>query len=278
MKTSAFLSLSLSGRRSNLPVVAVIVITLSVVLGMVLTDSSDEMIAYLLVTFVCAAPIALWVWSGALGIPVLPAIAGMYFIYFALPIIRKNLDYTEDFGPSEILTAAATVALFMIATTLVWWLIVGNVRRSNDAAPSLISGRWLNRIIFLGFALGMSFHVAVYSGVGVWLGPLFGVYRSAMLSFTVSAFFMAGHAYAVGSLRGSKWALAIACMGILIALSWLSLFLVGGMLYCLSAVLGYVITAKRMPWRFLSAAVVVIICLHAGKGDMREKYWTKDFK
>lgn len=275
MKRSAFLPMSSSIRRGNLPTAAIIVIALSVVLGMFLTDTSQEMISYVLVTLVCAAPIALWIKSGALGIPVLPAIAGMYFIYYALPIIRKNVEI-QDFGPSEILTGAATVALFLITTTLVWWLIVGRTRKSNDVAPSLISGRWVNRIIFIGFALGISFHVAVYSGIAGWLGPFFGVYRSAMISFTVSACFMAGHAYAFGSLRGRKWVLAVACMSILILLTWLSLFLVGGMMYCLGAVLGYVITSKRIPWRFLSAAVVVTICLHAGKGDMREKYWIKD--
>ena len=236
MKTSASLSLSLRARRSNLPVAAAVVIALSVVLGMLLTDTADEMGAYFLVTLACAAPIALWIWGGALGVPVLPAISGMYFIYFGLPIIRNKLILVE-FEPSEILTGAATVALFLVAATLVWWLILGQVRRSNDASPSLISGPWLNRIIFLGLALGLIFHVSVYSGFLSWLGPSFGLFRSAMLSSAIAACFMLGHARAMGSLRGKIWVLAVACLGLMISVAWLSLFLIGGLMYCLSAVL-----------------------------------------
>jgi hypothetical protein len=275
MKTSASVSLSLSARRANLPLAAAIVVALSVVLGMLLTDTADEMIAYLLVTFACVTPIALWVWNGALGVPLLPAISGMYFIYFGLPLIR-NKQSLIGFGSWEILVAAATVALFLVAATLVWWLVVGQVRRSNDATPSLISGPWLVRIILLGLVSGLSFHVGVYSNAFVWLGPFFGVLRSAMLSFAISACFMLGHARAMGWLRGQMWALAVTCAGLMILVAWLSFFLVGGMLYCLAAILGYVITSKRVPWRFLAAALAVIIVFHAGKDQMREKYWQKD--
>jgi hypothetical protein len=271
MKSSASLPLSLSARRTNLPFAGALVIALSVVLAMFFTDTADEMLAYLLVTFACASPIALWVWGGALGIPVMPAIAGMYFIYYGVPILRgKSL---KGFGSLEILSGAVMVALFLAAATVVWWLIAGNIRRGTDATPSLISGPWLNRIVFLGLALGMFFHVSVYSGFFTWLGPFSGLYRSAMLSFAISACFMLGHGRALGTLRGNKLALAIACLSMMILLSWLSLFLVGGMLYCLSAVLGYVITSKRIPWQVLSAAVIIITILNAGKVQMRAKYW-----
>jgi hypothetical protein len=275
MKTSASISLSLSARRTNLPVVAAIVIALSVVTGLFLTDTSDEMIAYLLVTSVCAAPIGIWVWGGALGVPVMPAIAGMYFIYFGLPIIRNKTSLI-DYGPSEILAGAVTVFLFLIAAIVAWWPIVGRTRPSNDIAPSLISGQWLNRIMFVGLALGVFFHMTVFSGYFGLVGQFFGVLRSVLLSFAISACFMLGHARALGTLRGQQWALAVVCVSALILSAWLSFFLIGGVLYCLSAVLGYFITAKRVPWRFLSAALVVIMVFHAGKDHMREKYWIRD--
>jgi hypothetical protein len=275
MKTSATLSLSLSARRTNLPVAAVIVIALSVVTGMFFTDTSDEMVAYILVTLICAAPIAIWVWGGALGVPVMPAVAGMYFIYYGLPIIRNRAGLS-DFGPSEILTGSATVVLFLVAATVAWWPIVTRARASSDNAASLISGKWLNRIIFLGLAMGVFFHMSVFSGYFELLGPFFGVLRSVMLSFAVSACFMLGHARALGTLRGQQWVLAIVCVSALILSAWLSFFLIGGALYCLSTVLGYFITSKRVPWRILSAALVVIIIFHAGKDQMREKYWIRD--
>jgi hypothetical protein len=52
-----------------------------------------------------------------------------------------------------------------------------------------------------------------------------------------------------------------------------SLLLVGGATYALAAVLGYVVTAKRIPWVGLGIALLVLNILHAGKYEMRIKYW-----
>src|ERR1039458_4647746 len=111
-KGSAFFSLSFDGRRANLPWAIVIVIMLSVVLGILLTDTAEEMLAYLLVTFACGASAVLWASAGATGVPVLPAVSIMFFIYYAIPILRKNVTLSE-FEPSEIINAATTVALFL---------------------------------------------------------------------------------------------------------------------------------------------------------------------
>ena len=45
----------------------------------------------------------------------------------------------------------------------------------------------------------------------------------------------------------------------------------------MAAVFGFVITRKRVPWKFMSAITVVIIVLHAGKSEMREKQWLANF-
>jgi hypothetical protein len=40
-----------------------------------------------------------------------------------------------------------------------------------------------------------------------------------------------------------------------------------------AALFGYVITAKRIPWRPILVALPILAVLHAGKGEMRERYW-----
>src|SRR5262249_48651385 len=148
MKTSARLSLAFNARRENLPLAVVIVIALSVLLGMLLTDTTEEMVAYLLVTLTAAASCALWIHAGAKSIPIMPAVSVMYFVYYALPILRSVSR--GGFEPSEILTAAATAALFLVAATLSWGLLFMGIARPSDSAdPEVVSGSQLERLMFV---------------------------------------------------------------------------------------------------------------------------------
>jgi hypothetical protein len=272
-KSSAAISFSFDAHRANLPKITAIIIALSVALGLLRTNSMDELVAYLLVTLASAVPIAVWIWTGASGIPLLPSLSVIYFIYYAIPILSENSsDLT--FEPSEILGGAITVALFLIAATASWWLLLAwNHRRPRGGAPLIISGSQVERVMFFGLASGSFYHIALYMGWFDWLGPAFGLVRSIMLTLATAACFMLGHARAQGSLRGQKWAFAVSAMALMIALSWASLFLVSGLVYCLAAVFAYVLTTKRVPWIFIAAAIAAITVFHAGKDSMRDKYW-----
>src|SRR5262249_13966820 len=228
MKSSARLSLRLDARRTNLPLAAVMLIVMSVVLGMLLTDSMEEMVGYVLVTLACAMPVGLWIWAGSTSIPVLPAVSAMFFIYYALPIVRGSASEL-GFGPSEILTAAATVTLFLVVATLSWWLLLaGFARRSRGAAQEVISGPQVHHFMFVGLTLGVLYHVAFYTGWLDWLGPNFGVIRAVMLTTATVACFLLGHARARGSLGGRDWLLAVAGLSSLVLLSWSTLYLITG--------------------------------------------------
>src|SRR5262249_33116838 len=208
-KSSAVLSLAFDAQRANLPQTIVIVIGLSVALGMLLTDTMDETAAYLLLSVACAAPIALWIQFGAAGIPVMPAVSTVCFIYYAVPILRKDANLMA-FGSSEIMSAAITVALFVGTAALSWWLLVaGSARRSRSAASAPVSGSQLEQITFFGLALGTLYHVSLYAGWLGWLGPVLGLVRGVMLTTAIAACFMLGHARAQGLLRGQKWVLAV---------------------------------------------------------------------
>ena len=58
-----------------------------------------------------------------------------------------------------------------------------------------------------------------------------------------------------------------------VILSWMGLFLVGGIFFLLSTTLGYMVSAARVPWRTALVALLVVGVLHAGKQEMRQKYW-----
>jgi hypothetical protein len=48
---------------------------------------------------------------------------------------------------------------------------------------------------------------------------------------------------------------------------------VGGIIYALATIFGYVIVAKRIPYGVLGMILVAVTVLHAGKGAMRQRYW-----
>jgi hypothetical protein len=269
------LSIRINAKRANLPQSIALLLVASFILGMFLTDSTDELIAYLLITIVSGGPAAVWIASGTNGVPVMAGTSILYFIYYGIPILRKSA-VLEQYASVEILSAAVTVTLFLVAAGVAWGLVVfGRGHQHRDLTPTLISDRQLERIIAVGLALGIIFFLALYSGWLSELGSFFGFVRSISLTIAAVACFMLGHARAKGSLRGWHWALALAGLGILIVLSWISLFLVGGITFCLGAMLGYTITCRRIPWVFLMVATAAVIVLHAGKDEMRSKYWMK---
>jgi len=273
MKSSSRFSVSFDARRANLPVAVAIVIALSLVLGMLLTDSTEELMAYLLVAGLCAAPCALWIYAGASSIPIMPAVAVLHFIYFALPLLRSSLG-PLGFTPTEVLNGAATVALFLFFATLSWGvLLIGITRRPGSARAEIASGRQLEGFIVVGLGLGGLYYVALFSGLMAWLGPNFGFARAIMLTAATVGCFLLGHARARGLLQRRTWMISLAAVVALVALSWATLFLVGGMIFCLAAVAGYVISSRRVPWILTAAAMITVLVLHAGKDEMRSKYW-----
>ena len=75
---------------------------------------------------------------------------------------------------------------------------------------------------------------------------------------------------------GPAWGFALGGLLLLILLALSNLFLVGGLMYCLAAFLGYVITARRIPWLGLGTAFATLAVLHAGKFEIRNTYWAHD--
>jgi hypothetical protein len=94
-----------------------------------------------------------------------------------------------------------------------------------------------------------------------------------MLTLVTASCYLFG--VANGHRRLSRRVLLLAGVGVIanVVLTWMSIFLVGGIFFLLSAALGYSISAARVPWRAALIAFLVIAVLHAGKQDMRERYW-----
>ncbi len=239
--------------------------------GLLWADTTEDLLAFSMVSFSAILPLVLWLRAGAPGIPVLPVAAALYFIFYALPILRNNVG---DYDSWEIVELSAIVCSFLLAATAVWWPLISKIsRRSSNAVPNHILDSQITLLMFLGLATGLLFHLALRLQVLDWMGSSVGVVRSVAMTATSVACFLLGHARARGLLKGAQWRWAIAAFSLLILLISSSLFLIGSVMYTVAALFGYMITTRRVPWKSVIAASVVIFVLHAGKGEVRHKYW-----
>jgi hypothetical protein len=83
-------------------------------------------IAYMCITIpVLVAPF-LWVNSGAFGIPVLPVISALSYLYYAMPLLSGNT--LAVYRPEDLVWAALSVGLFLTAASLAAWPFLGDGR------------------------------------------------------------------------------------------------------------------------------------------------------
>src|ERR1700681_2453597 len=205
-----------------------------------------DLIAYLCVAIPALVPLVLWLRLGAPGIPVLPMISILYFIYYAGPLLRGEI---APYSPDEVLRASAAVGGFLLAAALASWPLVAGRRRSvRTASQELLSGQQMVRLVFVGLGLAIAYHVALIAGNLSWLGASAGVLRAVVLTLGAISCYLLGCARASRALTGPPWALALAGLLLFILFSLSSLLLIGAAITAFAAVLGYVITARRIPW------------------------------
>jgi hypothetical protein len=228
--------------------------------------------SYLCVAIPSMLPLFLWLRSGAVGMPVLPLLSILFFIYYAVPIIRHEV---VAYDSGELLAAAATVGAFLIAASVASWPFYFRLPpRSPDRGRIFVSDRRLVRLAFIGLCGGIAYHLATISGSLTWLESFNGLVRALVVTLALSACYLVGYARASRLLAGPRWLSYLGCLVALVILAWCNLFLVGGLMYCAAALLGYAATAKRIPWLAVAMTFAVLAVLHAGKFETRDKYWS----
>ncbi len=241
-------------------------------IGVSWAESLGGLLAYLMVVVASLLPTILWVRQGRPGIPILPAVAALSILYYAIPIVRGREDLGE-YSYTDILRAAATVGLYLLVATVASYLLLRRVQAPEKQLAGLISDRQMRNVVFFGLGLGTLFLAASLAGFFSWLGVFFGLARSVALTALVVSCYFLGVARGRRVIRGWSWMLAVCGLALAILISWSSLFLVGGLTFLLAASVGYVAARGRVPWILLGVAIVLVSILHAGKEEMRGRYW-----
>ncbi len=243
--------------------------------GLFKASSIVVLFSYLLVVAVSIVPTYLWARLHRPGIPIVPAMGLMSILYYAIPLVRGRQDLIE-YTDGDLLLGAATVSLFLLASTGVSHFFLRQVRRRESFGDARMSATQMKVLIFLGLGLGMTFLGAAAIGLLGGLGSYFGFARSIALTSLVASCYFLGVARGRRVLHGRSWILALFVFGLVVLIAWSSLYLVGGMTFLVAAAIGYVTTKGKVPWLPLGIAVVLVSILHAGKEEMRDRYWQQE--
>lgn len=241
-----------------------------VIAGFMNLDNIKNFFAYLVICAAVMWPAWLWMRMGKPGIPILPAVALLHLQYYALPILIGN--YKHYHSPTEILTAGLSVALYLIVVTAVWMLIV--LQRSAKKPAIVPQGsREMIKIEMAGLWFGVLFYIGLFYGLYSWMGSAFGVIRAIALILISISCFLVGVTWGLGKLSSRQKRNAVLLISFLLVLDWTSLFLVTGVMWIAVALLGYFASSRRVPVTALLIAIPMIYILHAGKAEMRDRYW-----
>jgi hypothetical protein len=261
-----------SQERLLLPLI--VAVTVLLLYGVLESKNWQDGIGFAAVLLAAAAPAFFWIRSGIAGVPILPAVSVLYVIYFGLSAVR-GVGEQAGYTPHQVLTACLTVAVFLMVATVVsaWICANASARRAPNVRMLQFSDRVVVRLIFAGFSMGLLYYIGDRSGLLDWLGTLYGVMRGVSMSAVSLASFLLGHATARKSIPTRIWLILCGCYLALLFLSLSSLFLAGVMTITLAALAGYVVTAKRVPWRLLAVVFLAFSVFQAGKKEMRLRHW-----
>jgi hypothetical protein len=217
-------------------------------------------------------PSAIWILKRLGGLPVFPVFAAMHVWAFGIPLLYEHPIVTR-FQPDQQLFAAMSVAGFLLLGTLVWH----QMRLRSPKAPRAcfaLESRTAETVFLLVLTLSIVYTTALNAG---WLSfipaGVFSIVRSVMLALEALSCFVLSYRLGCGELKFGQASLFKVLFVALLVVGLPTLYLVTPISLLGIAALGYISASGRIPWVSLVLAVLVISFLHAGKGDMRDRYW-----
>jgi hypothetical protein len=230
--------------------------------------------------------VVLRVWcSGAIGLPLLPMLAVQNLIIYGIPIVVGHeiiISYPKEF----VLSAGVEVLIFDLALVAAWRmgmqffrpapavsyalqdLKAGGSKGSSKLGFGMIIGATALEVL-QSLNVTDALYAALPSGSSSILAAMVSVV-SASGFFLVSMAIGGRQASPLG--RATFWALLL-LNGMMSASEFL-LYSVAANL--ITVAIGFFWSNGRIPWRYLTIAMLSLSFLNTGKTTMRERYWNTD--
>lgn len=216
-------------------------------------------------------PVYLWCAGRVGGVPLFPLFSISYLWTYAYPLASGNPG-VESFGDDLALWAGLTVSAALIIGTLVWYVIVRRPYRLPPRIREIVGGK--GDYLLMGMvAAAALLTMSVVGYWGVFGEGVFSIVRSSLVGLSAVGIFTLAYRKGRGELSLVKKVIYIVSFLFYLVTQMATLFLVGGLIAMALFVIGSAIGARRIPWAWLVGLLALFAFLHAGKADMRERYW-----
>jgi hypothetical protein len=225
-----------------------------------------------LITVGALLPAYLWCSGRAKGIPIFPILTLQYIWAYAFPIITNHYRVIE-YSIEEQFSASTTTAIFLFLSTYVWFQYVKKSPNPSLFYRGFATGKKSSNILLLCLLISIFFNICI---TGDWIetdSGIFSVVRIAVIAITSLAAFILSYQLGIHHLTKTQARSLIVLICLFILTSIVSLLLVGAASVFFVAIVGFIIGRKAIPLLPIVIMVCLLTFLHAGKGEMRSKYW-----
>jgi len=233
--------------------------------------SLDDWLCAMMVATTAFIATFIWARGWVLGMPILPIFSLASLVYYGFPFVTGH-PVVSEYDAAEKLAAAGTVSISLFVTTLVWALIGRPASRQVRIVRQIEPGI-ANRILLYCLAGACLYQMnALFWFINV-PSEAWGVMRAVLHTLGLVAAFALANQLGAGLLERTATYLFGAMLMLFIALNTLTFYLYTAIEIGIIALLGYFLGGGRPPWKVIALACVVFAILHAGKGEMRVRYW-----
>ncbi|UBF27975.1 hypothetical protein K9N68_08795 [Kovacikia minuta CCNUW1] len=236
------------------------------------TDSLLSNFGAVLITVAALIPFYLWSAGKALGMPIFPFFAITFIWTYALPLV-SNHPVVETYPAHSQFFAAVTVAGFLLIGTFTWFQFVRTVPPPPQYYWSLGKHKG-DRFFFAALIGSTMFYLLSTNGVLSSLPVgIYAAVRSALLGLSALSTFILSYRLGRGELtKKQSWFFIFILIDNMIVSS-MNFLLIGAASTFLVSTVAFIIGRRKIPIIPIVIAVVILTILHAGKADMRNKYW-----
>ncbi len=232
-----------------------------------------SLLGFVCITFAALLPAYMWCTGRVFGMPIFPIFAALFVSTDALPLISDSF-FVREYSAQAHFFAGTTVAMMLLLATAVWANFAGSFIKP-PVRVRLFDITKGEPAFWFFMVLGIVFNLA-----DQYLWFFGGGLRASLQGFALGMSALA--TFVLASRMGSgKWGNSkkFAFIFLLIAniiISSSGLILIDSITRFGLAVIGYVVSSRKIPLIPIALGLVFFSLLHYGKGDMRTRYWSSE--
>jgi len=215
-------------------------------------------------------PSLLWARGGGSRFPVFETILLLTANAYAIPVLNGH-EQLINYSPDVITRSCLAVILYQLSAIATYQMVTGLPGRARFWRESLIPNRAEK---FVVYGLISSTAYIWISTFTTWVPDgMISILRAVFYGVGILCSFVSAQRWGRGELTQTEKTVLVCTLVPQLIIMSIGLILISAISLLGIALLGYLSGGKRIPWLVIVPAFALIAVLHAGKTQMREKYW-----